>query len=566
MRALVYDSEFDGWCEFSSPLSILRAGRTGEVLDTLEQAEAYQQRGCYVVGFVAYEAAPAFDSALTSHDPGDGPLALFGVFEAPGSLDPSAGSEGSLTVEPGIDKPAYESAFSRIKTYLAAGDSYQVNYTHRLHCHLEGNYQGLFLRLVKAQPCDHAMYLETDELIVCSVSPELFFALEGDRIRTEPMKGTRPRGRYPEEDRVFKEELECSEKDRAENLMIVDMIRNDLGRIAEPGSVTVDSLFELRRLPTVWQQVSRVSARSSAGLVGIFSALFPCASVTGAPKARTMAIIRELEKGPRGVYTGAIGMLQPGGKTRFNVAIRTLTADRHRGTASYGVGGGIVWDSDIDAEWQETLTKAKVLHHEEPEFQLLETMLYEPGNGIYLLDYHLQRLQASARYFGFEIKKELPFELQRFSAEGPERIRLLLSRDGGYEIEAHHIETNACEVRLKVADRTVKSSDRLLFHKTMNRRHYEMALCEKHDCDDVILVNERGEITETTIYNLYLEIDDTLLTPALTCGLLPGTYRQMMLDEGRAVEAVLTVEDLGKANRVFVSNAVRKLTEAVVVD
>ncbi len=565
MEVIVFDASDNRWLSFSSPMHLLHARSLDDVESVVAQAEYYQQQGCYVVGFVSYEAAPAFDRALSTYEHPEVPLAMFGVFGQPsaGSLD--AADCPAPVVRPDISREMYDYAISRIKSYLRGGDTYQVNYTHFLVCKINSNVRDLFARLARAQHADHAMYIETEEFAVCSVSPELFFEREGDRITTEPMKGTRPRGRCTEEDLQLKNDLRQSEKDRAENLMIVDMLRNDLGRIAEPGSVRVERLFEIRQLPTVWQQISKVSAESNASLVEVFGALFPCASVTGAPKRRTMEIIKELEVSPRGIYTGAIGMLKPDGRTRFNVAIRTLTFDKTTNSGQYGVGGGIVWDSSVEEEWQEALTKAKVLQYHQPEFRLLETMLYEPGLGIFLLDYHVDRLRKSASYFDFDIPQDLIGALQNYCGKGKERVRLLISHDGRFVFESTELVDSHQPVRLRISPRKVSSTDRFLFHKTTYRINYELALETMDDCDDVILVNERGELTETTICNLYLKLDGELLTPALSSGLLPGTYRQMMLDKKLAREAVLKPEDLEHAESIFVSNAVRKLNEAVVV-
>ena len=317
----------------------------------------------------------------------------------------------------------------------------------------------------------------------------------------------------------------------------------------------------------MWQQVTGVSAETDAGLGEVFSSLFPCASVTGAPRSRTMEIIRELESGPRGVYTGAIGLVKPGGRARFSVAIRTLTIDKKGARASYGVGGGIVWDSVPSEEWHESLIKGGILKFRPPPFRLLETLLYEPGKGVLLLDLHLDRLQASADYFGFTLDVDVVRDqLDSLRKEQSLRLRLLLEPGGSYEIEEHQLAEIFSPVRLRMAAEPVHSHDIFLFHKTTNREVYEKAGSDVVDCDDVILWNEKGELTETTISNLFLEIGGELLTPPVHCGLLAGTFRQQLLNEGKARQAILTRLDLAMASRIFVANSVRGMLEAVLVE
>jgi para-aminobenzoate synthetase/4-amino-4-deoxychorismate lyase len=295
--------------------------------------------------------------------------------------------------------------------------------------------------------------------------------------------------------------------------------------------------------------------------------LFPCASVTGAPKARAMGIIRELETEARGVYTGAIGLVKPGRRARFSVAIRTLTLDKHNDIANYGVGGGIVWDSDPDEEWQESLTKAKILSFDRQSFRLFETMLYEPMSGVFLLNLHLDRLEASAHYFGFDIYVDsIRTRLCSLQLLKRAKLRLLLGSDGDYELEEYPLSEVKSMVMLKLASRPVNSHDIFLFHKTTRRDVYDEARNDVDHCDDVILWNEKNELTETTIANLFLEIDGELLTSPVECGLLAGTYRRYMLENGRAKEAVLRKSDLVNASKIYVANSMRGLREARLVE
>lgn len=565
MKALVYDLESGGLLGFENPVKVLVARDISEVVPVLEEVESRTAAGCFSVGYVSYEAAPAFDAGLVCGDPGGKPYAVFGVFDTAVNADLGTITTSRLNLEPVISEPAFGDAIDRIKQYLREGDSYQVNFTHRLKGRVDRDLLETFLQLFSSQPSHYAAYLALEETTICSLSPELFFEKQGNAIRTEPMKGTRPRGVSETEDRDLKESLESSAKDRAENLMIVDMIRNDLGRIAQPGSVRVEEMFRIRKLPTVWQQVSSVTAQSSAGLADVFAALFPCASVTGAPKHRTMEIIYELEDSSRGVYTGAVGLVKPGGDARFNVAIRTLEIDNRTGDATYGVGGGIVWDSDATEEWQESLVKAEILNRQLPEFSLLETLKYEAGKGIWLLDRHLQRLRASADYFDYPFDEAKTGSLLAgLEADHDLRVRLLLSRDGKITIEEIALGEIATNMTLKLAESPVNSRDVFLFHKTTHRDVYTSRKLE--GCDDVILYNEMNELTETTIANLVLEVDGELLTPCLAAGLLAGTCRQELIESGKVRESRLMVEDLARASRILIANSLRGLVPATLVD
>ena len=554
-----------GWRRYRDPVRMLCARRPEEVVPCLAAVEAGAEAGLTAVGGVAYEAAPAFDAALATR-PAQGPLALFGLFEGaePGALPPAAAPAPVLAPE--LGRPAYLRALARIHDHLAAGDSYQVNFTHPLRGSWDGDPEALFAALHGAQPSTRALYLRWGQLAVCSVSPERFFRLDGETIEMEPMKGTRPRAADPQRDAALRGELLSSPKERAENLMIVDMVRSDLGRIAEAGSVTAEALFRIVAMPTVWQQVSTVRARTGAGLVELFRALFPCASVTGAPKRETMRIIERLEAGPRGFYTGALGVVGPGRRADFSVGIRTLLLDLGRKTACYGVGSGVVWDSEGAAEWRETLLKARTLGEADP-FALLETMRWTPQAGIERRALHVERLRTSAAHFDFPLDAgRLARRLDEFSAEGPCRLRLLLHRDGRIELEPRALLETPEPVRLRLASAPVDSRDPFLRHKTTARQVYERARAGAGEADDVLLWNERGELTETCIHNVFLEIDGELLTPPTESGLLGGVFRRSLLDAGRARTRVLTRADLARASRLLVSNSVRGLREAVLLD
>jgi para-aminobenzoate synthetase/4-amino-4-deoxychorismate lyase len=568
--ALIYDSDEEAWLRFTGASSVYIAKTNDDVAAVLDIIEAACAKGKYAVGYVSFEAASAFDSALVHHPSGSLPLAAFAIFDQAEETSPGKMSEPlsePLDLAPVIDESDFFESIRQIKAYLRSGDSYQVNFTHQLKGNTTASPPSIFSFLCRAQPSPYSAFIETSDYAICSVSPELFFELDGASVRTEPMKGTRPRGRFPKEDAGFRSDLVESEKDRAENLMIVDMVRNDLGKIAVAGSVCAEELFSIKRFPTVWQQVSSISAKTDASLGELFSALFPCASVTGAPKARAMGIIRELETEARGVYTGAIGLVKPGRRGRFSVAIRTLTLDKHNDIANYGVGGGIVWDSDPGEEWQESLTKAKILSFDRQSFRLLETMLYEPMSGVFLLNLHLDRLEASAHYFGFDIDVDsIRTQLCSLQLLRRAKLRLLLDSDGDYELEEHPLSEVKPMVMLKFASRPVNSHDIFLFHKTTRRDVYDEARNDVDHCDDVILWNEKNELTETTIANLFLEIDGELVTPPVECGLLAGTYRRYMLEKGRVKEAVVRKSDLVNASKIYVANSMRGLREARLVE
>jgi len=560
--AIVSTEDGAGWERFSHPVAVITARRPGEVLPALAEVESCAAKGLTAIGYVAYEAAPAFDASLKCRHH-HGALLKFAIFDQSQPWVPANTALADLALASEIGKPDYLAAIDDIKRFLRDGDSYQVNFTQRLIGHCDADPETLFSALLTAQPSPLACFLQDENEAICSVSPELFFSLNDDHIIMEPMKGTRPRASDAAGEQRMQREILDSEKERAENLMIVDMVRNDLGRVVAPGSIKVDALFELRPLPTVWQQVSRISATTTASLPDLFSALFPCASITGAPKPRTMEIIEQLEVSPRGVYTGAVGVVRPGRSMRFNVGIRTLTIDPNRKVAEYGIGGGIVWDSEPTEEWQEARIKARVLDSGAGDWQLLETLVYHPDEGVSLRREHLGRLADSARHFGFALDLEaVERTLCDYQAEQPMKLRLLLNRDGQFRLEASEVPESSGTVSLGIAAGPVCSRDNFLRHKTTRRQVYQYALEQVADVDDVILWNERDELTETTIYNLFLEIDGVLLTPPVSSGLLPGTFRRHLLDSGRAREAVLYKNDLARASRVLVGNSVRGLREA----
>jgi para-aminobenzoate synthetase/4-amino-4-deoxychorismate lyase len=571
----------DDFLVFARPLERLVARSPADVPGLLERAEAAAAAGSWAVGFVGYEAAPAFDPALVAHPPAGGPvpLAAFSIFPAPIERTPSVQSAARQEapsrraplagIRAGLEAAAFKASIEEVRAAIAAGSTYQVNLTFPFHGSLSragGSAEELLVSLLSPGEAPFAAVLEGEGWAIVSLSPELFFERAGDVVTMRPMKGTRARGRCGAEDRARAAELAASAKDRAENLMIVDMVRNDLGRVARAGTVEVARAFDVERYPTVWQMTSTVTAASEARLPALFAALFPCASVTGAPKPATMRFIRELEAGPRGVYCGALGRVAPGGDACFAVAIRTLEVDTAARRFRYGVGSGVTWDSDADEEWRECLDKARVLDGAPPEFELLETMRFRPGRGIELLDLHLERLTASADFFGFKASKtsiegDVRAEVAARCARLPPRsfkVRLRLARDGALAIEAEPFSPSRHAWSVAVAGELVPSMDVFAFHKTTLRDRYDRAMASAPPAvDEVLLVNEHGELTEGTRTNVILQFGGEWLTPRLDSGLLPGVFRAHLLRTGRLVEATLYPADLARAHRVRLINALR---------
>ncbi len=567
---VIAQDEANGWLLFSDPVRCLFTGESPAVAEVLAQASQAVADGYCVAGFMCYEAAAGLDPVMTVH-PASGriPLVWFGVYREALRLDslPAVSPQDGFQLGSWIcDTPetAYGKAIRRIKDYIRAGDTYQVNYTVRLRTRFEGEPFAFFNQLVQAQQARCAVYVETAGLAICSASPELFFARDGQRIVSRPMKGTAARGLSAAEDRRLADELACCPKNRAENVMIVDMIRNDIGKIAVPGSVHASRLFEVEQYPTLHQMVSTVEARTNADFAQTIGALFPCASITGAPKVRTMQIIRELETSPRGVYTGMCGYWMPGDRARFNVAIRTVVIDRRTGEAEYGTGGGIVWDSTHESEYRECFTKAKILTRPvTPVFQILESLLYDPVDGWFLLEAHVRRAAQTAAYFGYPFAEAAMRQALEACVAGqptgrPLKVRWLLSVDGRMHTEASVLDGSDDTWTVGVAMDSCRHDDVFCYHKTTHRHVYDEALKRCPGCRDVILVNEQGLVTESCYANVVLDIDGGEITPPVSSGLLDGTFRAQLVAQGDVREQPVTVEMLRRADRVWLVNSVRK--------
>lgn len=561
------------WTLFEDPLpEPLETWIPGDIPGMLRILEdRVESTGVSAVGFLTYEAAAAYDLAVHA-EPGPLPLLSFSLFRVRRDVSslmnspPPRGagySAGPWTNS--LDEEAYRERITRIRSFLHAGDTYQVNFTFPMKTPFRGDPEAYFRDMCAAQDGEYATYLELDTgHSVLSASPELFLRRRGSRLLSKPMKGTAPRGRTLQEDHAGIRALRASPKERAENLMITDMIRNDLGRVAIPGSVRVPRLFEIERYPRVLQMISRVEARSDVSLADLLAATFPCASITGAPKKRTMEIIRELEKTPRGIYTGTIGVVEPRCRMRFNVAIRTVVVDSSAGEATFGVGGGIVWDSRPRGEYRECATKANILAVPDPPVTLLETVRWNPDRGITLYDGHHRRLRTSARYFrmaplsslagGFPGEEDLNRRIRDAAAQAHPAVdrntdwivRILVRRDS-LELHAEPLPGRPLDIlgppariprrNTAFSPDPVPQDQPWLYHKTTRRELYRARLAASPHADDVLLCNAAGNLTESCIASIVVarRHQPYLATPPVTEGLLPGVFREWLLNPPRGV-------------------------------
>ena len=535
-----------------------------EVMPLLEDSEAAAKSGSWVAVALSFDSAPAFDPALEARRSANTPLAWMAVFDAPSSQPAIEDRAFSLSEwHPVIRIGEYREKIAEIKRCIECGDTYQVNYTFALRAALSGDSWGCFNTLAAVQRASYSAYIDIGTHRILSFSPELFFTRRGSRIVTCPMKGTAPRGRWVEEDDSMAAQLRESVKDRAENAMIVDLLRNDLGRIAETGSVEVSDMFAVERLPTVLQMTSTVAAtaRPEIRLTDIITALFPCGSVTGAPKIKTTSIIKELESSPRGFYTGALGFISPDGDATFNVAIRTIVIDAKSQGATFGVGGGITWDSTADREYEECRLKAKFLTEERKPFALLETLALVDGS-YRLLERHFARARNSAKYFGFAWSEDLArAELDAVRTAhlaGTWRVRLLIDADQvSTEVEPLIIVHKPAPLSVTFAAVAVDDNDPMLQHKTTDRSRYQTQLKLCAEYDDVIFWNSRREVTESSVANIVLAIDGTNWTPPREAGLLCGTFRDELISTGKIVERTILIDELERAENFHLVNSVR---------
>ena len=550
---------------FTQPIKEIKTRDLAEVADLLAQVESYQEQGYYVVGYVSYEAAPAFEEKLAVHkSPLLGAYLLYFTVH-----DRVETSPIPLTYEE-VDLPSkwqeetsaenYEKAIARIQHHLRQGDTYQVNYTVQLKQDLSANPFAIYNRMVIEQEAGYNAYVEHDEMAVISMSPELFFEQNDRELTTRPMKGTTQRGVTDQEDLAQASWLEQDPKNRSENMMIVDLLRNDMNRISGVGSEHVERLCQVEQYSTVWQMTSTIKSqlRPDVDLVAIFRSLFPCGSITGAPKIATMEIIKDLELQPRGVYCGTIGLLLPNGRRIFNVAIRTIQL--HKGQAIYGVGGGITWDSTWESEYREVHQKAAVLYRKQARFKLISTGRVSQKSLLFE-DQHLERLTKASRYFAYpldpkKLRQKIEEECQACDFHQDYRLRIGLSKSGEIELSRQilaPLSPSFCKAKLCLQEADLNQS--FTYFKTTHRPH--LSLGEQ----EIIYHNVVGELLETSIGNLVLKINGKLYTPPISLGILPGIYRQHLLERGQVEEKVLTLADLNQAEAIYGCNAVRGLYE-----
>ncbi len=557
---------------FQDPVEVLQAFSIDEIPDLFHRIESSLSQQQWIAGYIGYECGYHFENVI----PETGirtalPLITMYVYNAPINIpggmleDDEYNAPAISNLRFGITDTAYRRKIERIKNYIENGDTYQVNFTDRIEFDCSGNAVDFYRALRKKQHVPYGAFINTGATQILSFSPELFFRRHGNTITTKPMKGTCHRGKTLEEDRELSGWLRRDEKNRSENLMIVDLLRNDLGRICLPGSVAVSDMYAVEKLETVLQMTSTVSGtvRDDIRYYEIFRSLFPCGSVTGAPKIRTMQIIHELEKNPREVYCGAIGFISPSGESVFSVAIRTLVVYAQQGVM--GVGSGIVYDSDPAKEYEECLLKTRFVTHSLNQFDLLETILW--NKEFIFLDEHLARLRDSAEYFGMPFDNSatlaaLEAAAQDFTAGNEYRIRLRVGNDGVPQTETTVLGPIVPSDFIRIAEDTTDSSDRFLYHKTTFRDLYNRyrVRAEKEQIAEYIFLNERNEITEGSITNIFIEKDGVLFTPPISAGILNGIYRQHVLATAKnAREKILNADDVRHADAVYICNSVRGL-------
>jgi para-aminobenzoate synthetase/4-amino-4-deoxychorismate lyase len=569
---------------FQDPKRVISANRLNEIPDTFAKIEAALADGLHVAGYLSYECGYHFENFATARTLAGQPLAWFGAYSIPYVFDHSTGSfAGAELVQPRgsesqseivkiadnvaleISESDYLAKILKIKDFLAQGETYQVNFTDNIVLRRSVSPLRAYLGLSGQQSVAYSAFMNLGDHHVLSFSPELFFRTENGRIVTRPMKGTMPRGRDAREDQEMAMRLRNDAKNCSEHVMIVDLLRNDLGRICMPGSVGVEAPFSIERYETLHQMTSTVSGTllPRIGYYDIFRSIFPCGSITGAPKIRSMQIISELEQGPRGIYTGAIGFISPQRSSTFNVAIRTLVV---RGDAvTMGVGGGIVADSDPQEEYRECLLKAAFLTRTRRQFRLIETLLWQRDYPLIAL--HLDRLQSSAAYFDFafdrgSIAAQLRDLARSFDASTRYRVRLLLDATGSISLASEAFFDAALSCRITVASEHTSSADPFFRHKTTNREMYDRLhkAARAAGFDEVIFKNERDEVTEGAVSNIFIERSGRWATPALACGVLPGVFRRHILEtRPRAEERVLSIADLQSADAIYMCNALRGL-------
>lgn len=578
---------------YENPKDIISITDPGQVELGLSLMEKALSDGCHVAGWISYEAGLCLEKKLNSLVPAklEVPLIYMGIFESRAILDTQSAEHywqreseklgyNLSNLKLSQSREEYRDAFNKIQQYLSAGDIYQVNYTLKACFDFEGSARALYSALRNAQAVEFAAFMESEDLSVLSLSPELFVKKDGDLLVAKPMKGTGRRGRFSEEDECLAATLYNSEKDRAENLMIVDLLRNDLSKIAEPGSVEVSKLYEIEKYKTLFTMTSTINARAGQDIspTKLVRSIFPCGSVTGAPKIRAQQIINELEPHQRAIYTGAIGYFKPSGDMCLNVPIRTLTLDK-KGKGELGIGGAIVADSVSEHEYDECLLKAEFLTKAHPRFDLIESIGWSKSSGFDQLGDHLDRLEKSADYFSFNFDRETSTrqlqEHAKYLDVGEEdriKVRLLLSKTGSVSITSELVpKLDIANIQtIVISAKSVDRHEPEYFHKTTLRSLYDTELQAKRletGCFDVVFTNDKGEITEGSFTNIFVKKDGILCTPKRKSGLLNGIYRERLLNDPdvKAREETLFVRDLYDAEQIFLCNSVRGLIEVELV-
>ena len=556
---------------YAKPHAIVVANEADEVLPALDRVREAVGKGAHAAGYLAYEAGYALDPMLRGcARKSEGPLLCFGLFdrfEIPDleQLLPPADSSYVGRPQPRTSQSDYEAAARQVREHLFAGDFYQANLTFGCDVAVAGDTLALYARLRRSARAGWGGVLIDDEAAIISLSPEQFFTIQNGTIEARPMKGTAPRRPNPPDDRHEVEALVGDEKQRAENLMIVDLMRNDLARVSVAGSVEVPELFAVETYPTVHQMVSRITARLRAecDAIDVIRTIFPCGSVTGAPKIAAIEALRHLEPEPRGAYTGSMGWIEPGGNAAFNVLIRTLEWRHGETKARLGLGSGLVVDSVPSDEWEECLLKGDFVRRESQDFDLIETMGFDPSEGIVELDRHLDRMRNSANDLDFKFDRHAARnELQAatFGRKQRAMVRLLLSRSGAMAIQVKPYDyPDETPVSVALRPLPVDPSDFRLRYKTTDRRFLDQARRQDRTWETVF-VDPDGQLTEGSRTNVFVERDGTLLTPPVARGLMPGILRAKLIEEGRAAEAELRPSDL--EGGFYVGNIVRGLVPA----
>lgn len=550
---------------FTKPIKELKTKNLDQVEALLREVEAYQEKGFYAVGYVSYEAAPAFEKKFAVHPaPLLGEYLLYFTIHEEVETLPFPEDYEAVDLPANwkeeVEAPAYQEAIETIHHHIRQGDTYQVNYTVQLSQELKSDPFAIYNRLVVEQKAHYNAFIQHDDVSILSISPELFFEQDDRLLTTRPMKGTTRRGLTNQADLQEAAWLKADPKNRAENMMIVDLLRNDMNQISEIGSEQVTRLCQVEQYSTVWQMTSTIESRlrSEIDLVQTFRALFPCGSITGAPKISTMEIIQKTEKAPRGVYCGTIGILLPRGKRIFNVAIRTL--QMQGGQAIYSVGGGITWDSKWESEYQETKQKSAVLYRQEPRFELLTTGRIHQGE-LTFLEQHLTRLREASRYFAYpydeqKLLKELQEELAHLESNLDYRCRIALQKNGTFHLEITELtDLPASYLQAQLTEQKLDLATPFTYFKTSQRDHLSQSEREQ------IFHLPDGTLLETTIGNLVLEIGGQLYTPPAHLPLLDGIYRRHLLETQQVEEKLLTLNDLTDADRIYTCNALRGLYE-----